>query len=592
MQSALVALTHLTPHELSEDRRIILWRPDPGSEHGLIIAEAPGLSMWPLTGLRVHQQLVGVTLLRLATTYAIAVTPGRYLSAVLSDNESGMGLIEFGRTTPQDWERFLLEPVTSYGLRAELRPAFETLAAFMSGPLHASRLPTPASSTLPKPEDWTLVFQAITGFLPQPQWAEIGLKLLQDVSSWPGHIKDALQDPWLTTALPALKEWLGPGQRRSMAPQTIGRDVDIMSQAGLGGIPASLGQVAASTVRRLIAPRKICCIVATARNEGLYILEWIAHHRALGIEHFFIYTNDNDDGSDRLLAALAASGEITWIKSEIGAGVPAQNKAYGHALSMLPDTLDFEWTVLIDLDEFICLDSARFDSIHAYLRWQSGKPTDAIALNWLMFGSNGQAAWRDEPVSMRFPHPFHSLSGTIKSIVRTNKFFTSHPHFPVTDICSPVRYRDADGNDHFYDPNAEATAATQKPTRESAWVAHYAFKSVDEFLWKSTRNRGDVAVKQEREFFVRSDIASLFVNEFQASGRIDAACVTPAATRLTAHLARLHALPGISGAYAEVVQTYRSRISEIRVGFREALSQSHEPVKRTLANLIETVGAA
>lgn len=47
------------------------------------------------------------------------------------------------------------------------------------------------------------------------------------------------------------------------------------------------------------------CIVSTMKNEGPFILEWIAHHRAIGVDDFLIYTNDCTDGTDRLLDALA-----------------------------------------------------------------------------------------------------------------------------------------------------------------------------------------------------------------------------------------------------------------------------------------------
>ena len=37
------------------------------------------------------------------------------------------------------------------------------------------------------------------------------------------------------------------------------------------------------------------------RDEGLVILEWVAHYRALGFDTIVVYTNDNTDGSDDLL---------------------------------------------------------------------------------------------------------------------------------------------------------------------------------------------------------------------------------------------------------------------------------------------------
>ena len=124
--------------------------------------------------------------------------------------------------------------------------------------------------------------------------------------------------------------------------------------------------------------------------RGRYILEWVAHHKALGFEHCFIYSNDNVDGSNRLLQALSIAGEITWLRNVVAAGTRPQWKAYNHALQMLPEILDYEWTLVIDLDEFFELDYTVFDHVDAYLRWCQHGSVDAIALCWFVLGSNAE----------------------------------------------------------------------------------------------------------------------------------------------------------------------------------------------------------
>ncbi len=58
--------------------------------------------------------------------------------------------------------------------------------------------------------------------------------------------------------------------------------------------------------------------LTSARNEGSYLLDWIAYHRSIGFDHIFIYTNDNTDGSDDLLDRLAYTGAVTWLRNELG----------------------------------------------------------------------------------------------------------------------------------------------------------------------------------------------------------------------------------------------------------------------------------
>ena len=50
-------------------------------------------------------------------------------------------------------------------------------------------------------------------------------------------------------------------------------------------------------------------------TRSIYLLDWIAYHKALGFEQIFLYTNDNTDRSDELLERLSLSSEIVWIDS-------------------------------------------------------------------------------------------------------------------------------------------------------------------------------------------------------------------------------------------------------------------------------------
>ncbi len=51
-------------------------------------------------------------------------------------------------------------------------------------------------------------------------------------------------------------------------------------------------------------------IVTTMKNEGPFILEWIAYHRAIGVDDFLVYTNDCTDGTDDMLKLLDQHGIV------------------------------------------------------------------------------------------------------------------------------------------------------------------------------------------------------------------------------------------------------------------------------------------
>ena len=41
-------------------------------------------------------------------------------------------------------------------------------------------------------------------------------------------------------------------------------------------------------------------IVACMRDEALFVVEWVAHHLAVGFDRIIVYTNACSDGTDRL----------------------------------------------------------------------------------------------------------------------------------------------------------------------------------------------------------------------------------------------------------------------------------------------------
>jgi len=64
---------------------------------------------------------------------------------------------------------------------------------------------------------------------------------------------------------------------------------------------------------------RVLCVTCI-RDEGPYILDWLAHHRTLGITDFLVFSNDCSDGSDQLLDALDARprGSILCARPPIG----------------------------------------------------------------------------------------------------------------------------------------------------------------------------------------------------------------------------------------------------------------------------------
>lgn len=278
------------------------------------------------------------------------------------------------------------------------------------------------------------------------------------------------------------------------APATLGTELDGLASAGTNGGFASIPHRAAVLLRRAVLPQRDLCILSTARNEGPHLLDWIAYHRSVGVDRIVLYSNNNDDGSDELLTALSAAGEITWYSNEVAPGISPQFKAYGHALGLGCDVLDYRWCAAIDLDEYLAFDPGRFTSFKQYLDWQEVRAVDAIALNWLVFGSSGEMEWRSAPVAERFQRRMDHVDAHVKTVFRPQRFHHSTPHVPLTEAGEGVVFRGSDGRPHvgWADGRDRVSPLSDPPPpAEAAWVSHYFFRSAEEYFQKFSRTRGD-----------------------------------------------------------------------------------------------------
>ena len=264
-------------------------------------------------------------------------------------------------------------------------------------------------------------------------------------------------DIYATDAIPAALQRLSCPQAERVdrrEPVTLTAKLDELDTRGIHGQFTSLPYALNVALRSSVAPRRRACILATARNEGLYLLEWVAYHQVIGFEKLIIYSNDNTDGSDELLSALHDAGQITWIRNSVeAAAVPSGRPMVTHSsVASRPEVLDYAWTLVIDLDEFFVPDAETFGSVLEFLDWSERRKVDAIAINWLLVGANGQTRWRDEPMSVRFRNAYQALRPAIKTMSRARRVIHSFPHHPVPYYPESLSYLTATGQPHIYDP--------------------------------------------------------------------------------------------------------------------------------------------
>jgi hypothetical protein len=126
-------------------------------------------------------------------------------------------------------------------------------------------------------------------------------------------------------------------------------------------------------------------VVTTAKNEGRFLLEWLAFHRLIGVKNFLIYTNDCEDDSPVLLDRLTELGIVIHQPNPIEPGEFPHLKASTRARTH-PLVTEAEYVLLIDPDEFLVIKTGR-NCISDLLATAPG--ADVICIQMRFFGDNG-----------------------------------------------------------------------------------------------------------------------------------------------------------------------------------------------------------
>lgn len=171
-------------------------------------------------------------------------------------------------------------------------------------------------------------------------------------------------------------------------------------------------------------PRPKLAVCAIFKNEAPYLLEWIAYHRTVGVDHFVLYDNDSVDNGTALLRGSKFAEHVTVIHWPQR---PGQITAYRHFIDIFAP--GFAWAAFIDLDEFL-------------LPLDSGSVVDtldrlgdaaAVLVHRRVFGPG---AWNERPAGLaienydqRAPDTF-DMNRHVKPIVRCANLLdvTTNPH--------------------------------------------------------------------------------------------------------------------------------------------------------------------
>lgn len=165
-------------------------------------------------------------------------------------------------------------------------------------------------------------------------------------------------------------------------------------------------------------------ISAIFKWENPWLKEWLDYHLTVGIEHFYLYNNDDDTTeSDRILKPYVERGIVDNIPMP---GRALQVYCMQDAVKQFQE--DTFWLAMIDLDEFILPRTT--DDVREVL--EDYELYSGLAVHWCVFGSNGHHRRPPNQIDhfLRRSCNEHPLNRHVKSIVRPDQVIPTTFHTP------------------------------------------------------------------------------------------------------------------------------------------------------------------
>ncbi|MBC7131808.1 MAG: glycosyltransferase family 2 protein [Roseovarius sp.] len=257
--------------------------------------------------------------------------------------------------------------------------------------------------------------------------------------------------------------------------------------------------------------------ITAMKNEGAFVLEWLAHLRVVGFSDILVFSNDCEDGSDAMLDRLQALGLVSHVPQsgpfDEGPQWAALKQADRHPLRKAAD-----WVMCLDVDEFpvIHVGDGTLGALLAAL-----PDADAIPLTWRLFGNDGVVDFEDCPITSRFTRAAPAVMRWPWRAQMFKTLFRGDAGYRKLGVHRP-RSLLPDATPRWFDGSGRELPATFRVKRlfsllgqdnyRLAQLNHYPLGAMESYIVKCARGRAnrsadslDISYWVERNFRTTED---------------------------------------------------------------------------------------
>lgn len=308
-------------------------------------------------------------------------------------------------------------------------------------------------------------------------------------------------------------------------------------------------------------------IVTTMKNEGPFILEWLAYHRAIGVQDFLVYTNDCSDGTDRMFDLLQRKGLVQHRENPFRKMHLKPQHAALQAAEDEPLIRNADWIICMDVDEFLNVRTGegRLSDLYAAVG-----EANMISCTWRLFGNADIDTFRDEPTIAQFDRCAEELSPKphqawgFKTLFRNTGIFKKlgvhRPKGLHPQLWDQVRWVNGSGKPI---PKHEIRNAWRSTVETYGYdlvsLNHYAVRNCESFLVKRDRGRvNHVDRDQGLAYWFRMNNNATTDHSIQRH-----------IPKMRQELDRLLSDPEIARQHTACVQAHREKIAALKANPRQ-----------------------